>query len=511
MPVGFSSPSRNLFLLGSSGEQVVTNFFKAIDQSLGTDGVYLPDEIRYNFLDQKYILSGSASDSNSRGFGWIEKRDVNGTAEWSIRVERSQAGINTTLRAMELDVNDNLIVVGKTGSIPWIAKYSNGGVINWQSTTSSANVEYTGVASDSGGNYYACGNTPLSGDSQAFVEKFSSSGTPVWSKSSVMLGRDVVLNKIAANTRGQVVAVGYLEDDTANKGYIVKIDTNTGEILWDKTLSTREYGSNFANPLVVTKDCICLGVYIDINDQIYVCGYKANIDTYDVGFVIKYTAEGNMIWQKEMRGFPTAADIGDGVGYRFTDVKADGETEQVVVLSQSSVGLGGSDISLYKFSKNGDVVFRRRLTSDRDGPTATSNSSLDADPSFYYLLFTDQEINGLNGTPDKYTFGKVSSSGNGLGAFEYTSDVGVTIDYTYGENTGYLSIVDGVISDGSIRNDTSDLKTYPFSANKLLFDDLATQVSNKKRQMDSADSFEYGATTTPSGSSPGLTSTRTPA
>jgi hypothetical protein len=33
--------------------------------------------------------------------------------------------------------------------------------------------------------------------------------------------------------------------------------------------------------------------------------------------------------------------------------------------------------------------------------------------------------------------------------------------------------------------------TYPFTANKLVFDDLATQVSNKKRQMDNADSFEY--------------------
>jgi len=32
---------------------------------------------------------------------------------------------------------------------------------------------------------------------------------------------------------------------------------------------------------------------------------------------------------------------------------------------------------------------------------------------------------------------------------------------------------------------------YPFNANKILFDDLATRVANKKRQMDDADSFEY--------------------
>jgi len=237
MPVSFSSPARNLFLLGSSGADVVTNFFKTIDQSAGTDGVYLPDEIKFNYSDEKFILAGSAEDSNSKGFGWFEKRADAGTADFENRIEATQSGVNTTLRAMELDSDDNLIVVGKTADIPWIAKYSNGGVIDWQATTNSADVEYTGITSDSNGQYYACGNTPTSGEAQAFVEKFDASGNPDWGKSAFMLGRDVVLNRIAANTRGEVVAVGYLEDDIYNKGYIVKIDTNTGEVLWDRTLS----------------------------------------------------------------------------------------------------------------------------------------------------------------------------------------------------------------------------------------------------------------------------------
>ena len=46
MPVSFSSPPRNLFLLGSSGADVVRNFFHEIDKSSGTDDVYIPDEIR---------------------------------------------------------------------------------------------------------------------------------------------------------------------------------------------------------------------------------------------------------------------------------------------------------------------------------------------------------------------------------------------------------------------------------------------------------------------------------
>ena len=462
MPVGFSSPVRNLFLLGSSGAQVVTNFFKTIDQSAGTDGVYLPDEIKYNFADQKFVLAGSASDTNSKGFGWFEKRDNAGTADWDVRVEAG-VGVNTTLRAMELDSNDNLIVVGKTADIPWIAKYSNGGVIDWQATTNSADVEYTGITSDSNGQYYACGNTPTSGEAQAFVEKFDTSGNPGWGKSAFMLGRDVVLNRIAANARGEVVAVGYLEDDVYNKGYIVKIDTNTGEVLWDRTLSP-DWQGDMLN---------CSDVYIDSNDQIYV-----TVNGTFVGYLIKYTAEGNMIWQKTTDNPSTTIT--------FDQVKSDGATEQTIVFGTYD---NGTDVGgvLSKYSKDGSLVWRRTLYSSFNNTDTFSNVCLDADPSFYYLMYVDDAIDGLNGTPDAYTFGKVSSSGNGLGAFQYFEGTGQTIDYEI------LNVQDkiGKLSDGSVRQDTSDLITYPFNANKILFDDLATQVSNKKRQMDSADSFEY--------------------
>jgi len=98
---------------------------------------------------------------------------------------------------------------------------------------------------------------------------------------------------------------------------------------------------------------------------------------------------------------------------------------------------------------------------------------LDADPSFYYLLFTDD----LN--QEGYVFGKVSTSGNGFGNFTYNDGVANVFYET-------LNVVDkiGRLTDGSVRQDSSDLITYPFEANKILFDDLATQVANKKVQLD---------------------------
>ncbi|AHB80593.1 virion structural protein [Synechococcus phage ACG-2014h] len=507
MPVGFNSPARNLFLLGSSGAQVATNFFKSIDQSSSTDGTFVPSEIKFNYLDQKYILSGSASDSNSKYVGWIEKRDYDSTtdpenptstSEWDVRIQATQSSANTLLLAMELDSNNNLVVAGRTSSIPWVAKYSNAGVLDWQSTSNTGDLSYTGITSDSNGNYYACGSTdggtPATLEAVAFVEKFDSNGNPGWGKQAFMLGRDVVLEKISANSRGEVVAVGFLEDDSAEKGYIVKIDTNTGEVLWDRTLERNisGYGGS-SNDDIAAAEVRCTACYIDSKDQIYVVGTITGNSPVDNGtgeFLIKYSPEGNIIWQKENETIHYTALDGAPNVVPF-DVKSDGETEQTVVLSvedQGSFALNDSDIFITKYSKNGDLVFRRKISKGIDNLGA---ASLDADPSFYYILFRDQKFDVLAGEPDRYTFGKVSTSGNGLGAFQY-DDLGPTatdIDYTVISNAENKI---GRLSDGSVRNDTSDLVTYPFTANKLVFDDLATHVSNKRRQMDSADSFEYG-------------------
>ena len=296
MPVGFNSPARNLFLLGSSGAQVVSNFFESISKASTTDGVFIPDEIRYIESNKKYALAGSAADSNSKGFGWLERQDYNLetgslTTDYSVRIESTQTGVNTTLRAMELDSNNNLIVVGFSGTAPWIAKYSNDGVLDWQSTTFSANVRYLGITCDSNNNYYACGRTSLSAsDTQAFVEKFDTNGNPGWGKSAFMLGRDVVLEKISANDRGEVVAVGFLEDDSADKGYIVKIDTNTGEVLWDRTLERNISGfGGFALPAstdtISPADVKCTACYIDSRDQIYVVGSIDGKGTNDLSLI----------------------------------------------------------------------------------------------------------------------------------------------------------------------------------------------------------------------------------
>ena len=171
MPVGISSAARNLFLLGSSGADVVTNFFQAVDQSASGDDQFVAKAIQYSEYDERYILGLQAEDGNSKKHALVEKRATNGFLEWNFEIESLESS-DTILTDIHLDVNNKLIVAGSSGSVPFIARYTNNGVIEWSSTTNSANVRYNGIASDSSGQYYACGNTDESGSAQAFIEKY---------------------------------------------------------------------------------------------------------------------------------------------------------------------------------------------------------------------------------------------------------------------------------------------------------------------------------------------------
>ena len=483
MPVSFNSPPRNFFLLGSGGEDAVTNFFHNISRTNPQENQHSVSDIAYTEVDQKYLLSGSAKDGNTTSYGWIEKRDYDSTVpsasqEWQNKFTSTTIGVNTTLNFMKqtLSYGGDIIVGGKTGNVPWIAKYNANGVQQWMSTSQSADVEYVSVACKDYC-YYACGYSDVAGqDGSAFIEKWDDNGTPQWGKLSTRLGGDVKLNSIAANDRGEVVAVGEI-DGEQTVGYVVKVDMSTGDILWDLTIDSGAYHTmsvGLRNPVTLNS------VYVDGNDQIYIVGQEISTEggIHSDGVIFKYTAEGNLIWHKR-----SAA----GEQHIYSEVWSDTEVEQTIVLSHETVA--GSPIkkgpTLIKYSKNGDVVFKRRIQSSTN--TSQIKYGLDGDPSFYYILFVDEDDNVSTGASKTYNFGKVSASGNGFGEFTYDATNSKTITYSISSSADRL----GRLSDGSVRNDSSDLISYPYSGLKTLFDDYATNIAYKKTRHPEKDVFLY--------------------
>ena len=477
MPVGISSPARNLFLLGSSGEALVTNFFKSIDKSSSFDEVYVPKKVRYRYSDDSYILAGYAQDGNSRRLSWVENRtydpdNASSTEVWHHELESldftSSNNTSTSLFDLCIDGNGNLFAVGESNNTSWIAKYNSSGGLQWTSTSNRGSADYKGVASDGNCCYVTGEFSRVSfSEAESVVEKYDYNGTPLWGTVVKFDGEEVSLKDIGVTSDGNVIAVGIINFDY---GYMVKLDSGTGQVLWDKTFKSPIYRGGFSTePQNVRPEKL----FIDGKGQIYIIGrilYGADYNS----FLIKCDPEGNIIWQRTAEGSANES-------VEFLDISAETETEQVIVYGNFEPVSGRQSAMLSKYTKDGSLLWRRTIETDANpsgsGLTGTG-FNLDADSSFYYMTFCDQLPNGLTGVPDRYTFGKVSTSGNGLGDFQYSDGMSHTIDYKIKDDLQHKI---GVLQDNSVSTNVSNLISNPFSANTILFDDYATNISGKKR------------------------------
>ena len=493
MPVGYSSPSRNLFLLGAVGGDVVTNFFQGVDRSLDTYNSFRLKQLNYAGSvgsTQNYIIGGNKYDGTSYltadTHGWFEKRTFNSetlanTSVYEVTIS-STIDDNVEINDIKLDSYGNTYVAGRADSTCFVGKYDSTGSVVWNSTSFTGDAIFYGLALDSSLNLYACGQTN-NADENAIVQRFDSNGNVLWGKTISTTNGIVKLQRCATNSRGHLVAVGYIEDATHEgeyqtkfKGYIIKLDIASGNILWTRTLEDRYYYSSIG----IAESILCEDITIDNDDDIYVVGRMLWDGTKYHSFIVKYTPEGNIVWQNQ-----TPRDNTHRV--QHFAVKTDSDTKQTVVFGDYyNTSTADASALLSKYDRAGNLLWRRKVTSSEQGSSWTYDTRLDADSTFYYMAFTDDNTNLTTGDPDRYVFGKVSTSGNGLGSFQYDDGTGRTLDYTI------LTLGDtpSKLWDGSVRQDVTDFITYPYSANKLLFDDLATQISNKKAQIAEAGTYQ---------------------
>ena len=501
MPIGYSSPARNFFLLGSSGGDTITNFFRGVDKSADTVfNSFNTSDVQYNGATgsvQEYGISGWKHDSTSaaqaKEHGWIENRTLN--LETLATSTIFDATISSTIQS-DARVNDILFAngfiyaCGFADDADFIAKYdeSSGQIISFGSSNLGNNRHFK-LAVDANGEIYACGYIETS-QNQITVVKYDANLNPVWSKLIDAYGQ-AALKSIAVAKDGNIVSAGYIGDqahyDDSNKikGYVVKVSSFTGEVLWDRTIEDNIGKGEYDFPCnIIVED-----VTFNDSGEMFIVGYKSrystNFESKDSGFIIKYDDVGNMLWQSTS----SYDNVALHSSLHYYRVKTDSDTGQTITLGRlinfdSSPGQNNAAVLLSKYSSSGELLWRREIDSGASNETY-DGISLDADSTFYYVAFTDTSESITNSRPDRYVFGKVSTSGNGLGAFQYDDQEGVNLDYVY---NGYSDVL-GRLSDGSVRNDTSDLVTYPFNANKIVFDDLATHVTNKKAQINTAGNF----------------------
>ncbi|MCH8839506.1 MAG: SBBP repeat-containing protein [Planctomycetes bacterium] len=243
-----------------------------------------------------------------------------------------------------------------------LTKYNASGTLLWtnQFGTSSYDIG-NAVSADGLGNIYISGVTggnlggPLVGYGDAFISKFDDSGTLLWTRQLGTTQWDTSYG-MAADGLGNIYISGYtwgsLEGTNAGYGdaFVSKYD-DSGTLLW-----TRQPGSNLYD---ISND-----VTADSAGNVYIAGVTStgpsNFADHDA-FVIKYDANGMLLWSKQF------GTVGDD---QITGVSSDG-LGNVYISGHTSGSLGGTnagsgDAFFSKYDANGALLWTEQLGTSSD-------------------------------------------------------------------------------------------------------------------------------------------------
>jgi hypothetical protein len=191
------------------------------------------------------------------------------------------------------------------------------------------------------GGFIVCGwSDSFSG---AWVIKLAADGSVQWQKAYGESSHYEFLS-VCQTAEGGYLMAGTLASGDA---WLLKIN-NRGDIEWQKSIGgTQDDG---ASAVVQASD-----------SGYYVVGYTKSFGAgdYDV-WVIKFSPQGNMIWQKAYGGSGMDKAESPSIGPR-AEPTSDGGC--VVASSTKSFGSGGNDVMIFKIDSSGSVLWQKAIGS----------------------------------------------------------------------------------------------------------------------------------------------------
>ena len=255
----------------------------------------------------------------------------------------------------------NLGGINAGGADAFVSKYDASGAFEWTAQLGSSGTEQSaGVSTDGLGNVYISGTTTgilgasSFGSYDAFLSKYNSSGTLLWTRQLGTSTSDVS-NGVSADGLGNVYisgqTYGKLGDAHAggNDAFLSKYN-DSGTLLWTRQLGSSNYweGSN--------------AVSVDGLGNVYISGHTegslggtANAGGMDV-FLSKYSDSGMLQWTRQMGS--SADDVSYGVSAdRLGNVYVTGQTFGDL----GGANAGSSDVFLAKCDDSGTLQWTRHL------------------------------------------------------------------------------------------------------------------------------------------------------
>lgn len=273
-----------------------------------------------------YTLGTFTGQTGSGGDdAFLRKYDASGNEGWTRQFGTSN---NEWARAVKADGPGNVYVAGYTwGTFPgqsssgsqdaFLRKYDSTGSAAWtrQFGTSDKD-DIRELAIDSSNNIYAAGYTYAtlpgqvsSGGQDAFLRKFDSSGSELWTRQFGTSGEDYA-RSVALDITGNIFVAGYTSGAFTGQSslggqdaFLRKFDSSGNE-LW-----TRQFGSS--------SDDFAYGVKIDSAGNSYVTGYTQGVlpgmtstGNADI-FLRVYNPAGSVAWTRQLGspGFDAAWSV----------------------------------------------------------------------------------------------------------------------------------------------------------------------------------------------------------
>ena len=263
------------------------------------------------------------------------------------------------------------------------------------------------------GGAYARGQNFAGGLNDAMVSKYTADGSRVWLKTSgsaatTVDGREEIIS-VASASDGSVYAVGYVRGSVDGIDYVggteeayISRYASDGTRMWSKLVSTKT--ADRAISVAVALDG---SAYITGKTSGSLSSEKPNQGLSDI-FVSKYAANGDALWTQQ------AGTSGDDMGYAIKvasdgSVFVAGQTGGSI--NYKPYAGGGADAFLAKLSSDGQLIWTQvqgTLAADANRAVA-----LGVDGSIYVAGKTSGNMSGqVNGTGEDLYVTKYAADGN---------------------------------------------------------------------------------------------------
>lgn len=312
-----------------------------------------------------------------------------------------------------LDPHKNVIVAGIRGDSSkykenfslLCVKYDSSGNIKWRRKFINEDTFYlteaSGLVVSNSGSAYMSGNIPNKNaqSMDGIILKYTNAGKLAWTKrvSSFMLHtQDAACNGLALDKNGNILAIGFIDNDSGEYATLVKLDSN-GQQIWIDTLQDPYNGTSITQGIAMTQDD---------TGNIYITGTRGDNQTFLDIFTVRYNSAGQKQWYTRYND--------SALSYNSpSEIMLDKKGNVIVAGSHNGDTATGADILVLKYSQ-----YMTKVKVHNSGINENEMQTLGIE------LFPNPFTNQLNGAINLTTVSDVNIS-----IFDITGRVVKAINY----------------------------------------------------------------------------------